>query len=152
MCQSNTSKYKCVSVSEPHRKGGRLWSQIGSGEASRLFTSDFLFSCLQPLPVLPLAAVRVVSAPRVTGSITGNVTRVECMCVCVCCRGGICLFTKQHRQTVLRRSRVFHFTHLLSIFINRISCCCRSWWGKWLVNVGMYQQWAERVGFLSCFL
>lgn len=68
-----------VSVSEPHRKGGRRWSQIGSGEVFRLFTSDFLFSCLQPLPVLPLAAVRDVSAPRVTGSIAGNIP--ECVCV-----------------------------------------------------------------------
>lgn len=70
-----------MSVTDSHRKGGRLWSQIGSGEASRLFTSYFLFSCLQPLPVLPLAAVSDVSAPRVTGSITGNITGEEFVCV-----------------------------------------------------------------------
>ncbi len=57
--ESNRSKYNCVSVSEPHRKGGRLCSQIGSREASRLFASYFLFpvcshflSCPSPPSVM----------------------------------------------------------------------------------------------------
>lgn len=51
--------------------GSRL--AAGKRPASLLPTSPF--SCLQPLPVLPLAAVRDVLAPRVTGSITGNIAR-----------------------------------------------------------------------------
>lgn len=145
----------CVCLRATQEGRGRLWSQIGSGKASRLFTSYFLFSCLQPLPVLPLAAVRDVSAPRVTGSIGGNMHRVECVCLPI---GGIGLFNKQHRKGTVWRSWVFSFTHLLSEFLNHISGHCRSfdwvmWWreGKWLLNAGMYQQWAERVCFLSCF-
>ncbi|MEQ2168612.1 hypothetical protein GOODEAATRI_016523, partial [Goodea atripinnis] len=64
-------------------KGGRLWPQIGSREAFRLFTSYFLFSCLQLLPAPPLAAVRDMRAPRVTDSITGNITRRWRLCMCV---------------------------------------------------------------------
>lgn len=124
----------CVRFRASQEGSRRLCSQIGSGKASRLFISYFLFSCLRPLPVMLRAVVRAaVSAPRAGGSIGGNVRRLESARVC---RRGrvrvVCVFGKQRPKNTVWSSRAFSLTRLLSQFVNQIPGRRRSF--DWVMN------------------
>lgn len=82
-----------------------------------------------------------------------------CLCLCVTTEGHSSVYKMTQKKCSVTKADVF-LIFLKSFPTNLYYfklCCCRlfeglSRWGKWLENVGMYQQWAEGVSFLFCFL
>lgn len=150
--QPNKSKYNCVSALEPRRKGADASApQIGSGKASRLFISYFLFSCLRPLPVMLLAAVRAAPlAPRAAGSIGGNVRTLESAHVCRQGRARVvCVFGKQRRRIAVWSDWEFRPTRLLSQFGNQIFGRSRSF--DWVMKGAAGRRDAATMSWKSLF-